>query len=966
MTTDTKIHSPKKLIEVTLPLDEINAACVREKSIRHGHPSTLHLWWARRPLAAARAVIFASMVNDPGYVNKDYRHGVNKEEAQRRREELCDLIKELVKWENLNNTDLLSRANQLMQESWRELCSYNKNHPRAKELFDPNNLPAFHDLFAGGGALPLEAQRLGIHSFASDLNPVSVLINKGLIDIPCRFRNNQPCGPLVQGENAEINHEWSGNNGLSEDIRRYGNWMLENAIKKIGKNYPEVEITKEIANKRPDLTSLVGKKFPVIAWIWARTVKSPNPLYADCDVPLAASFVLSKKTNHEAYVRPIVSGKNYSFEVCLGKCPPELVSGTSAGKMAAFTCLVSGSPISYDHIRTQALTKGLGSRLMAIVISAGKNRLFIPADSTQEQAAQVTPPWHPFGRLPEKALGFRVQNYGMTEWADLFSSRQTLALTTFSDLISGQEDQTVVQKATQDAIKAGKINDNIPLAEGGCGARAYGEAIGLYMSFIVDKCADYWSTICTWHNSGLKIGHTFGRQAIPMAWDYCEANPFSSASGCWKNMVDWVSDAIKNLPLSGNGEALQLAAQTQALSKNKVISTDPPYYDNVGYANLSDYFYVWLRKNLSNIYPDICATFSTPKQEELIADTNRCGSKEAAEQYFLSGMTDVMHLLCTKAHPAFPVTIYYAFKQSETKEGTTTNKGWVTFLEAVVKAGFQITGTWPLRTELQNRTRGIGSNALASSIVLVCRRRPDEAESISKKQFQRELKDRLSVALEEMTSGSNHSAIAPVDLSQAIIGPGMEVFSRYKEILDASGNNLTVGEALKMINNFLDEDAFDADTQFGLTWFKTHQWNEGDFGTADNLARAKGRSVADLASSGILTASKGVVQLIHWQKLPSDWDPEIDTQVSTWEACHHLIRALQLGGGIHAAASLLAKLTSISSDIQLFCSTMYTLCEREKWTEDSKAYNELSTSWPQIEEIAEELRQATPRQASLF
>lgn len=966
MTTDNTIRSPKKLIEVTLPLDEINAACVREKAIRHGHPSTLHLWWARRPLAAARAVIFASMVNDPGYVNKEFRHGVNKEEAQRRREDLCNLIKELVKWENINNQELLERAHEIMMESWREICTYNKNHPQAKTLFNPEQLPGFHDPFAGGGALPLEAQRLGLESYASDLNPVPVLINKAMIEIPPRFRGIGSCGPLYIGESESLETSLN-SRGLAIDIQRYGRWMLDEAKKRIGNLYPDVEITPEITAERPELSSLIGKKFPVMAWIWTRTVKSPNPLYANIEVPLTATFALSTKVGSEAYIEPIVDGKKYYFKVRSGKCPSALLNGTKGGTRGNFVCLLSGSPITNKYIKEQGQKGLIKERLMAVVLEGKKQKIYLSPTTSVNVIDKTNLQYKPTTEIVKDPSSAHPPLYGFSRMCDLFSGRQLLALTTFSDLISGESAETVIQKATKDAIKAGMPDDGVALRDGGKGARAYGEAIGLYLSFAIDKCADYWSTTCTWHNSGLKVRNTFGRQTIPMTWDYCETNPFSQSSGSWNNMVDWVSKAVAYLPEQGIGFASQSAAQVQYISKNKVVSTDPPYYDNVSYANLSDFFYVWLRKNTENIYPEICSTFTTPKQEELIADRIRHGSKLAAEKYFLAGMTDVMRRLCEEAHPAFPVTIFYAFKQSETKEdGYTTNKGWLTFLEAVILAGFQITGTWPLRTEMKNRSMSIGSNALASSIVLVCRRRSKDAESISRKQFQRELKERLSVALEEMTSGSNHSAIAPVDLSQAIIGPGMEVFSSYKQILDASGNVLSVAEALKMINNFLDEDAFDADTQFGLTWFKTHQWNAGDFGTADNLARAKGRSVADLASSGILTASKGVVQLIHWQKLPSDWDPEIDTHVSTWEACHHLIRALQIGGGIHAAASLLAKLTSISSDIQLFCSTMYTLCEREKWTEDSKLYNELSTTWPQIEEIAEELRQATPRQASLF
>lgn len=930
----------------------------------------MHLWWARRPLAAARAVLFASLVNDPGYVNKDFRHGVNKEEAQKKREALWKIIEDLVIWENSNNSEVLKRAHDAIVKSWQETCRYNKNHPQAAELFNPDKLPAFHDPFAGGGAIPLEAMRLGLESFASDLNPVPVLINKAMIEIPPKFRDKKPSGPLPTGEGESL-APWVGNQGLAEDIRRYGLWMLNEAREKIGQYYPEVEITEELEQGRDDLTGLVGQKFPVIAWIWARTVKSPNPMYADIDVPLASTFVLSKKTGQEAYIEPEIQANGYSFKVRKGKCPERLALGTSAGKMAAFVCLLSGTPIGYDYIRSEAQHKRMKQRLMAVVVDGPKGRLYLsPTQEQIQRAESVLPLWEPNGLLPEKALSFRVQTYGMTEWRELYTQRQLVALTTFSNMITNDEDptSTVVYKATQDAIAAGMPNDDVPLSQGGTGARAYGEAIGLYLAFVVDKCADYWSTICTWHNSGQKIRNTFGRQAIPMTWDFAEANPFCDASGSWINMLTWVFKCVGELPVHSCGTVFQAAAQSQTISEAKVISTDPPYYDNVGYADLSDFFYVWLRRNVSPIFPDVCGTLATPKKEELIASQYRQGSKAKAEAFFLSGMTEVMTRLGEQAHPAFPVTIYYAFKQSETKADGTTNTGWVTFLEAVLRAGFQITGTWPMRTEMPNRSVASNANALASSIVLVCRRRPADAPSVSRKQFQRELKIRLNEALQDMTNGGSQQAIAPVDLSQAIIGPGMEVFSQYSEVLSADGSKMTVSDALKMINGFLDEDAFDQATQFAMQWFKTSHWEAGEFGVADGLARAKDTSVARLEASGILTSGKGNVQLIHWKNLPKNWSPENDDDIPQWEACHHLIQAMQAEGS-ERAAELLAALwdrSDINLNIALFCSAMYTICERAGWTDDAIAYNELSQALPDIEQQADGFRKQKPEQINLF
>lgn len=962
------VHSPKKLIEVNIPLDAINAACIREKAIRHGHPSTMHLWWARRPLAAARAVLFASLVNDPGYVNKDFRHGVNKEEAQKKRETLWKIIEDLVVWENSNNPEVLKRAHDAIVESWQETCRYNKNHPQAAELFNPNKLPAFHDPFAGGGAIPLEAMRLGLESFASDLNPVPVLINKAMIEIPPKFRNKKPSGPMPDGETENLAED-IGNQGLAEDIRRYGLWMLKEARKKIGQYYQEVEITEALAKDRDDLKGFVGRKYPVIAWIWARTVKSPNPMFNDIDVPLVSTFELSKNAGQETYIDPVIHGNSYSFVVRRGKCPDKLKNGTKRGRGANFECLISGSPITADYIKNAGMNHQMGTRLMATVIDGPKGRIYLsPTLQPKIQDDLIT--WIPETVLAQDPRALWTVSYGLARFCDLFSQRQLLALTTFSNLIHNSDDvaSTVVYRATKDAIAAGMSNDNIPLAQGGTGAKAYGEAIGLYMAFVVDKCADYLSTICTWNINRSGLRNTFARQGIPMSWDFAEANPFGNSIGSWSNHLDNIVKVIRNLPILSEGKVFQAAAQSQMISHGKVISTDPPYYDNVGYADLSDFFYVWLRHNVSEIFPDICSTLATPKREELIASQYRQGSKLKAEDFFLSGMTDVMKRLGELSHSAFPITIYYAFKQSETKEDGTTNTGWVTFLEAVLKAGFQITGTWPMRTERNGRTVGIGANALASSIILVCRKRPETAPSISRKQFQRELKVRLTEALDDMTSGGSQRAIAPVDMSQAIIGPGMEVFSQYSEVLSADGSKLSVSDALKMINGFLDEDAFDQATQFAMQWFKTVHWDAGEFGVADGLARAKGTSVARLEASGILTSGKGKVQLIHWKNLPSDWDPEKDDDIPQWEACHHMIKVLQEDGS-EGAAKLLAALRDRSTEnlnIALFCSAMYTFCERAGRPDDAIVYNELSQALPDIEQQADGFRKQKPEQIDLF
>ena len=937
-----KIKTPKKLIEVALPLDAINIAAVREKSIRHGHPSTLHLWWARRPLAAARAVIFAQMVNDPGYQQGGgFRYGMNKEKATIERERLFKIIEDLVIWENSNNQDVLARARAEIVRSWRETCELNKAHPQAAELFNPDKLPAFHDPFAGGGALPLEAQRLGLESYASDLNPVAVTINKAMIEIPPKFSGRPPVGPAPELK-GKASHEmfskkWEGAQGLAEDVRRYGAWMREQAKQRIGHLYQPVTLPAEQG----------GGEATVIAWLWARTVKSSNPAFSHVDVPLVSTFVLSSKAGKEVYVQPVVDGDGYHFEVHTGTPPESANAGTTAGKRAGFNCVMSGSPMDYKYIRIEGSAGRMGAKLMAIVAQGPRGRVYLTPTREQEAIAlQAQPTWKPETPLHGKCR-VNVSNYGMDVYGDLFTPRQLVALTTFSDLVP----ETVI-RVRADALAASMPDDGRGLDACGTGATAYAEAVGMYLAFAEDKCSDYWSSICTWHNSGEKMRNTFGRQAIPMTWDFAEANPMCESSGNWMAMVDWSWKALAHTPANAPGFAAQADAQTQVVSRSKVISTDPPYYDNIGYADLSDFFYVWLRKSLKPIFPGLYATLAVPKAEELVATPYRHGGKTEAEAFFLDGMTRAMHNLAEQAHPAFPVTIYYAFKQAETKgEAGTHSTGWETFLEAVLRAGFALTGTWPMRTELGNRMIGSGNNALASSIVLVCRKRALDAPSVSRREFLRELNAALPEALLDMTRGGVNSPVAPVDLSQAIIGPGMAIFSQYSAVLEADGKPMSVRTALQLINRFFAEDDFDHDTQFCLHWFESQGWAIGKYGEADVLARAKGTSVGGLQDAGVIDSGAGSLRLLRWAELPKDWSPEGDARTPVWEALHQLIRALNQDGE-SAAGALLARMPARAEPMRALAYRLYTLCERKGWAEEARAYNELVTAWSSIEQAS--------------
>ena len=947
-----KIYSPKKLIEVALPLDEINTAAAREKSIRHGHPSTLHLWWARRLLAAAGAVIFAQMVNDPGYQqDSGFKYGVNKKEAEIKREKLFDIIRDLVKWENTNNEEVLNRAREAIKESWRETCHLNRKHPQAGELFNPEELPAFHDPFAGGGAIPLEAKRLGLESHASDLNPVAVMINKAMIEIPPKFAGQTPVGPIPEGDKQQnLLEDWQGAKGLAEDVRRYGHWMREEAIKRIGHLYPKVKITDEMVTERPDLEKYRGEELTVIAWLWARTVKSPNPAFNHVDVPLASSFILSSKKGKEAYVQPVVNGDKYRFDVKVGTFPVDAKKGTKAARGPNFVCVISGSPLDGKYIKAEGIAGRMGSKLMAVVLEGKGGRVYVsPTQEIEDISQQAVPTWAPETAIPHDKRSMFTPLYGLTKFSDLFTSRQLVALTTFSELI-----ELAREKVIHDAKVAGMKDDYLRIDKDGDSATAYGDAISVYLGFAVNKLADRGSTICSWDSSRSSTRNTFGRQAIPMTWDFAEPNPLSDSTGNFLGGINWANDVIKRLEVTEKGYAFQQDAATQDISLNKVVSTDPPYYDNIGYADLSDFFYVWMRRSLKTIYPDLFSTMVAPKSEELVATPYRHGTKEKAEFFFLDGMTKAISNLAEKAHPAFPVTIYYAFKQSETKEDSTSSTGWETFLEAVIRAGFSIDGTWPMRTEMANRMIGSGTNALASSVVLVCKKRKIEAESISRREFQRELRDQMPEALEAMVGGETGATpIAPVDLAQAAIGPGMAIYSKYADVLNQDGSKLSVHEALVLINrsitDYLNPDSgnFDADTLFCDNWFSQYGWGEGPFGEADTLARAKGTSVDGVNSAGVIEAAGGKVRLLQWSEYPQDWNPHTDTRTPIWEACHQLIRALKQDSE-SAAGALLANMPERGEPIRQLAYHLYTLCERKKWAEEARAYNELIGSWHAI------------------
>ncbi len=930
----------KKLIEVALPLEAINKASAREKSIRHGHPSTLHLWWARRPLAAARAVIFTSLVDDPdspdappAFVDACKKlpgDGKNTAEKDTPRQRLFDFIERLVTWEATTDEVILEKARELIR------------------LSTDGNPPPLLDPFAGGGSIPLEAQRLGLEAHASDLNPVAVMINKAQIEIPPKFANMPPVNPKAS-EGTVKGGSWKGTAGLADDVRYYGQWMREKAFEKIGHLYPKCN----------------GET--VIAWLWARTVRCPNPA-CGVEMPLVRSFDLSKKKGKRTWIVPHINkdSRKISFEIKKGskKEQEEKTWGETVNRGGA-TCLACKTPVSFNYIRDEGKAGRMSKYLMAIVTEGDRRRNYYAPDFEQQNIANIPVPQDiPDTYLPEKALGFRVQLYGMMKHQDLFSSRQLTALTTFSGLVS-----KALQKIESDAIKAGLINDETPLSDGGTGAKAYAEAISVYIGFLVSQLSNHNSTICTWNSPNEQMRSTFARHAMPMTWDFAESNLFCESSGSYHNLFTRMLKGFIALPAIGRGVATQADATTLRAFSSLLVSTDPPYYNNIGYADLSDYFYIWMRAGLQSVYPAVFSTVLVPKSKELIASPYRFnGNSNIAKQHFETGLVEAFVNMRSVVSDKYPLTVYYAFKQEELiiDEGAAST-GWETMLNGLIEAGFMIIGTWPMRTERAGRMISVGTNSLASSIVLICRPRPEGTSLTTRREFINALRSELPVALREMQTGN----IAPVDMAQASIGPGMAVYSRYSKVLEADGSPLTVRTALQIINRELDsffaeqEGEMDLDSRFAVAWFQLFGFKEGAFGQANDIARAKNISVQGLEHAGILHSSSGKVRLLHWSELDAGWDPEKDSRLTLWESVHHLIKRLNTYGE-EGVARLLAKLPpEIAADARQMAYRLYNICERKGWAEHARNYNALVVSWGASQEQAREFK-TTVQQGKLL
>lgn len=925
----------RKLIEVSLPLEDINAESAREKSIRHGHPSTLHLWWARRPLAAARAVLFAQLVDDPSSHPELFP---SEEEQKAERERLHRIIRRLVVWENISDEGLYREARE-------EILKGTGGNP-----------PAILDPFAGGGTIPLEAQRLGLEAHASDLNPVPVLINKALVEIPPRFAGHPPVFP---GAAETRMGPWLRATGLAEDVRHYGAWMRDRAQERIGHLYPKAQVpvlgpAGEPTGKTTEAT--------VIAWIWARTVTCPNPA-CGIRMPLVRSWWLGKKKGKEAYVVPTVvpdvtasSGRRVDFSI--GHDPkhgPKKDEDGTVGRKGA-RCVACGSTVELKYVRIEGRAKRMSEQLMAIVTEGNRQRIYLaPTVDHVEIARSPRPDGIPLGELGYYPRDIKAPTYGLTEFGDLFTKRQLATLITLSDLVSEAREQLLA-----DAVAAG-IPQGESLTDGGDGAEAYADAVATYLGMAVSRLSDYGGTISTWmpdpKNEGIR--NTFARQALPMTWDFAEANLFSESSGNLGFMLRGITRVLNELPALGAGNAKQADAASRDYT-GLLISTDPPYYDNIGYSDLSDYFYVWLRRSLRVIHPDLFGTMLVPKNEELVANPYRHGGKEQAERFFEEGFEQVFAHARQSASPDYPITVFYAFKQAELEKEGVASTGWSTFLEGMVRNGWTITATWPIRSERGGRMLSVGTNALASSIVLALRPRETTAPATDRTGFLVALHTELEEALPRVREG----AIAPADLRQTILGPGMAVFSRFSRVLEDDGSTMSVKTALALINQTFDalqneHDAeLDADTRFCLDWFRSYGWDTRPYGDAESLAVPLGLSVDGIARGGALTSGGGKVALIKPLDLDSGWDPAHDDRLSLWEVTCHLARAYATDGREEAARLMAEVKGSVNLDeINRLATRLYELMESQD-SSTAGLFNGLGGAWADVSATSTTIRPA--------
>ncbi len=889
---------PKKLIEVALPLAAINEGSKpeTENPFLKGHPRAIHNWWARTPLSVSRAILFAQLIDDPG-------DGLPPKEARKAREKLLAFVAELATWSATTDDKIIGQAREMIRKQFK------------------GEMPEFWDMFGGRASIPLEAQRLGLKVTSSDLNPVAITIQRALLEFPPKFKDRPPVHPF---DNHDLlrRADWYGTAGLAEDIRWYGEWVRQRAAKKLEKLYPK---------------GLNGEQ--VVAWLWARTVKCPNPA-CEADMPLVKTFVLASKGEQKTWIEPNVSRgkKQVTFGIAHGKTPP---GAAKVGRGAKFKCIVCDSSVEDQYIKDEGMAGRMGVQLLAAVSEGHRARNYLSPDKVETVTCRVPKDLRGIDTpLNSDPRAIWCVLYGLTTYDKLFTPRQLTALLAIAD---------IVQEARENILKDSN------------GDADYASTVTTYLTCALSRLTDYCCSLATWNPTNENVRCLFQRQGIPMAWDFVETNPtygkLSYAVAC-----EWIAGSLAAVPSDISGaRVVQLDARKASISfaAPPVVSTDPPYYDNIGYADLSDYFYVWLRSILRDVDPQTFATVLTPKEPELIASPYRhAGSLEASEKHFRDGFAAFFGRLNVLSNNTVPITVYYAFKQQEddTNEDDIqrASTGWETMLEGLVEAGFQITGTWPVRTTKKARAVAIGTNALASAVVLVARQRAASAAMATRKEFAAVLRKELPVAFAALTQ----AGIAPVDLAQAAIGPGMAIFSRYSKVIEADGSPMSVRTALQIINQELDahlaaqEGELDRDTSWAVAWFEQHGMNEGEFGVAENLSRAKNTAVNGLVEAGIITARAGKVRLIPRDQMPEDWDPTTDKRLTTWEATQQLIRALDQQGESGAAA-LLKRLCEYGDAARDLAYRLFSICEKKNWANEALAYNSLVLAWPELTRLAQ-------------
>ena len=954
----------KKLIEVSIPLEAINVEAIRRKQkAPKGFPTALHKYWAQRPIATCRAVLFAQLVDDPSAWPGRYPFPeiAADDEAERRR--LHKVIERMLPWDADEGAFDAARWEIARSVSW---GLGEEPPPRAdrRAILDylQKRAPPVYDPFSGGGSIPLEAQRLGLRAYGSDLNPLAVLIGKALVEIPPRFAGLPPMNAEAQAE-LKRGGAWQGKaaQGLAEDVRYYGRWVRDRGERRIGHLHPKAQLQD-------------GSEGIVVAWLWARTVRSPDPSAKGARVPLISSFVLSNKDGKKVWVEPQIdptAPDGWRFEVrsgALSKADEAKLKEGTIGRSSGGKCILTGTSMPFSYIREQGQSEGLGARLMAIVADGERSRVYLsPTDEHATAAESAKPAWEPEGELPNNPRDFKTPNYGLRTFASLFTPRQLVALTTFSDLVA-----EVREKALADASSAKLPEDTRRLHEGGAGAIAYADAIATYVAFAVDRMAFYNSSLCGWLPKDNAMGKSMPKQALAMSWDFAEGNALGKSSAGVLTCVRAVADCIESCEAQGAGSVTQASATEVVYTHKPLISTDPPYFDNLSYADLSDFFYVWLRPSMKMIWPLLMRRLLTPKEAEIVANPYRQGGADAANVHFLDGMRKTFRAI-QASDVSLPITVYYAYKQSETNDLGTSSAGWDTFLSAIIGEGYVIDATWPLRTESPTRSIAQGSNALASSIVHVCRKRADDAPVVTQAEFVRLLKRELPLAIEAMRA----AGVGPVDMEQSVVGPGMGVFSRHAKVLQDDDSAMSVATAHRLINrvwlemgNELDA-SFDAETQVALAWYSSYAFDTRSSGELITLTTAKNTSDRALFGSGVFQNLSGRAALVARDKLSPEWSPATDKHLTVWECVQHTAARLNAeSGGTEAAARLVAQMGGKSVDARKLAYRLFEIATQKGWSAEALVYNELAEVWPKLEEAAsatgEGAGQAAPAQRGLF